>query len=514
MSSTQAAGAHDTSAANAPFVLEARDISKRYGPTTALAGVDLQISPGESRALVGRNGAGKSTLVSILTGLQAPDTGVVKYNGSPAPSLGDRAGWQKNVACVYQHSAIIPTLSVGENLFLNRQTSTNGIIRWKNVRKQAQDLLDSWEIGVDADTIAGELGVEAKQMVEIARALSFGARFIILDEPTAQLDARGIARLFDRLRAVSASGVSILFISHHLEEVYEICESVSVFRDARHIVTSSVADLPRRDLVAAMTGDAIEARDAGARLSTARLGESLLSVRGLGLKDTYENVSFDIAPGEVVGITGSASSGRLGVAESIVGLRRADEGDVVMNGRPVSPGSVPAAFEAGIGFVPRDRHEQGYVPGLGVGENMTSTVSHRFGRAGFMNLNKRDEYARTLMKKLSVVASGPEQEVSSLSGGNQQKVVMGRALADDPDLLVLMHPTAGVDIRSKEVLIDVVDDVRRDGTGVLIVSDELEDLRPCDRVLVMLHGRVVQEFARGWSDQEVVAAVEGVTTHV
>ncbi|MEU8664905.1 ATP-binding cassette domain-containing protein, partial [Actinoplanes philippinensis] len=236
--------------AGAPPVVAATGVTRRFGPTVALHGVDLRVAAGQTHALVGRNGAGKSTLVSILTGLQAPDEGTVSFSGRPAPRLADRDAWRQRVACVYQKSTIIPALTVAENLFLNRHDrGRGGLIDWPHLRRRAAELLAAWSVEVDPRTLAGELSVEQRQFVEIARALSFGARFIILDEPTAQLDGAAINRLFARVRDLQRQGVTFLFISHHLQEVYEICDVVTVLRDARRIVTAPVADLPRADLV-------------------------------------------------------------------------------------------------------------------------------------------------------------------------------------------------------------------------------------------------------------------------
>ena len=250
------ARAGDRRSTEDPPVVQATGVTKKYGPTVALNRVDITVTAGQTHALVGRNGAGKSTLVSILTGLQAPDEGTVTFGGRPAPRLADRDAWRQRVACVYQKSTIIPELTVAENLFLNRHDrGRTGLITWSALRHRAADLLKAWSVDVDPRSSAGNLSVEQRQFVEIARALSFGARFIILDEPTAQLDGAAINRLFGRIRDLQAQGVTFLFISHHLQEVYEICDVVTVFRDARHVVTAPVADLPRADLVAAMTGD-------------------------------------------------------------------------------------------------------------------------------------------------------------------------------------------------------------------------------------------------------------------
>ena len=489
--------------------VDAVGIIKRFGSTTALDGVSVQVEDGDTHALVGRNGAGKSTLVSIITGLVVADEGQVSFRGEPAPSLRDRDAWRRVVACVYQKSTIIPSLSIAENLFLNRQQSLGPIVRWKAMRAQAQLMLDEWDVRVDVTRLAVDLSVEQRQMVEIARALSFGARFIILDEPTARLDGKGIERLFTRMRGLREQGVSFLYISHHLEEIFQICQNVTVLRDARHIVTAPVADMTSDELVDAMTGES-GAVSVDAWASQVRDEPPVLDVAGLTLAASYTDVSLRVRPGEVVGITGSGSSGRIALAETIVGLRTADSGSISVDGQRPKPGSVPSALRAGIGFVPRDRHHEGLVETLGVGENLTMTIPDRLGRWGFVSPRARDRAARAAIARLSVVASGPEQLAGSLSGGNQQKIVMGRALATDPKLLVLMHPTAGVDVRSKATLIELVDAVRASGAAVLIVSDELDDLRPCDRVLVMLHGAVSAEFARGWNDSDIVAATEGI----
>lgn len=236
-------------------LVEAHGIVKRYGPTTALQDGQLTVLPGESHALVGRNGAGKSTLVRILTGLQAPDAGTVRFDGDPAPPLADRDAWRTKVACVYQHPTVVPELTVAENLFINRQPAgRGGFISWRRLKSEAAAVLDTWDVRVDSGARTADLSVEDRQMVEIARALSFGARFIVLDEPTAQLDNREIERLFTRMRALQESGVTFLFISHHLQEVYEVCQTVTVLRDARWITTAPVAELPRAALVEAMAG--------------------------------------------------------------------------------------------------------------------------------------------------------------------------------------------------------------------------------------------------------------------
>ncbi|MFI6801650.1 sugar ABC transporter ATP-binding protein [Streptosporangium canum] len=488
--------------------VEALGITKRFGPTTALNGAGIAITEGETHALVGRNGAGKSTLVSILTGLQRPDEGEVRFRGEPAPPLADRDAWRQRVACVYQKSTIIPMLTVAENLFLNRQTD-RGAIKWRGLRARARQLLEQYGVDVDADGLAGDLSVEQRQLLEIARALSFGARFIILDEPTAQLDGPAIQRLFDRMRSLREQGVTMMFISHHLDEVYEICQSVSVFRDARHIVTTTVGDLPHAQLVDAMTGEATAAYEYRSRTADAS-APVVLAARGLSLDGRYEDVDLAIRSGEIVGLAGSGSSGKVGLAETLVGLRRADAGTVTVNGTEVKPGDVPSALAAGLGFVPQDRHHEGFVPLLSIAENATIPIAGKLGRYGMISPARRRERGARMIAELDIKTTGPDQPVADLSGGNAQKVVLARALADDPRALVVINPTAGVDVKAKHSLLGAVEDAVAEGTGAVLVSDELDDLRICDRVLVMFHGKVVKDVPRGWTDSELVAAMEGI----
>jgi simple sugar transport system ATP-binding protein len=491
----------------------ARGVTKRYGATTALLDAGITVAPGETHALVGRNGAGKSTLVSILTGLQRADAGQVRFAGEPAPALSDRDGWRRLVACVYQKSTIIPTLTVAENLFLNRQSLHRqaGWISWRALRREASDLLDGYGVAVDPARVAGELTVEQRQLVEIARALSFGARFIILDEPTAQLDAAAIERLFDRMRQLREGGVTFLFISHHLPEVYEVCQAVTVFRDARQVLTAPVADLPHDELVGAMTGDAGALLSSGApRPAVSSSAQTVLTVQGLRLAGFYEDVDLAVRSGEMVGLIGSGSSGKVALAETIAGLRKADGGTVTVAGNRPKAGSVPSTLAAGLGYLPQDRHREGLVPLLSVAENATLPIAGKLGPAGVVAPARRRAAAHRMIDAYDIKTAGPDQPVNALSGGNAQKVVLARALSNDPKALVMVNPTAGVDVRSKQSLLGAVASAAAGGTGVLVVSDELDDLRSCDRVLVMFHGRVVREVPRGWADADLIAAVEGV----
>ncbi|WP_206952192.1 sugar ABC transporter ATP-binding protein [Trinickia acidisoli] len=500
-------------------VVEVRGAIKRFGSTMALAGVDLRVMPGESHALVGRNGAGKSTLVSLLTGLRKPDQGEIRFGGESAPPIADRDAWRERVACVYQHSTVIADLSVAENLFVNRQPLRGGLIDWRAMRREARALLDHWRIDVREDARCGDLGVEARQLVEIARALSHGARFIILDEPTAQLDGDEIKRLFGRIEELQREGVTFLFISHHLQEVYEICQAVTVLRDARRILTARVERLPRDALIEAMTGEAGGVASADA-LSRAPLVDAPLALDVAALSgEDFDDVSFCVRRGEVVGLAGATSSGRTSVAEAIAGLRRplagavrvsAGDGGQSGESRVLPYGDVPAALDAGVGCVPKDRHREGLVLTQSIAENATMTLVRKLASFGLVRPSAKARLAREAIDALGIVAPGPLTPVSGLSGGNQQKVVMARALATDPRVLVLIDPTAGVDVKSKEALLAMADRARQAGRAVIVASGELDDLRGCDRVLVMFRGHIVKEYAAGWADHELIASIEGV----
>jgi len=496
-----------------PPAAEAEAIWKSFGPTKALQDVSVSVLPGECHALVGRNGAGKSTLVGVLTGLLKPDRGSVELHGEPAPSLADRAAWQQRVACVYQRSMVIPSLSVGENIFLNRVEGS--FVNWRSLRMRARQLLLEWGFDLDVNQPASELSVEQKQIVEIARALSIGARFLILDEPTAALESTAIERLFERVRRMKESGVAILYISHHLEEIYEICDRVTVLRDGKRIVTSAVGQLDQDQLVAAMVGAelarAIRAQEADGHHET--VGRPRLQLVDLSLRSALgdvDGVSLEVHGGECVGLFGLRGSGSVTIADAIAGLAKPVSGEILLEGKRLAPGRVDRALGRGVGYVPEDRHARGFVPTLGVRENLTLPILERLARWGFLPSAKLRQAAAPVAQRLQIVASHFDQPVAELSGGNQQKVVVGRALAARPSLLVVVGPTVGVDVASKEALLGVIDEARTAGTGVLLVSDDLDELRICTRILVIRRGSIVREFGRPpWERQSLISAAEG-----
>ena len=486
-------------------------MSKRYGATTALDDVTLGIAAGESLALVGRNGAGKSTVVRVLTGLTRPDTGEVRFDGEAAPDIAQRDRWRGLVACVYQHSTVIPGLTVAENLFLNAQPGTGGLVDWRRMRREARTLLDQWQLDLPVDRLASRLSVDERQLVEIARALRLGTRCVILDEPTAQLEGHEQRRLFDQMRRLKGQGVTFLYISHHLDEVYEVCERVAVLRDGRLVAAAPVAELSKAQLVEAMVGDegAALVRTGPADRGGPAPGDRpvVLRVADLTVDGWCDEVSLEVHEGQRVGLAGLAGSGKAQVADAIVGMLRYKAGTVAVDGERLPGGRVDQAIARGVSYVPEDRRARGFSPNLSVSDNLVTPVLRRLARWGMVTPGRADDAARHLIEDLDIKASSPRQLTAELSGGNQQKTVMGRALASGPSALVLVSPTAGVDIASKATLFETIE---RSEAAILLVSDELDELAMCDRVLVMLDGRVVRELGPQRSDGDLVAAMEGV----
>src|SRR5579875_699390 len=492
----------------------AQGIWKAFGETQALSDVSLSVAAGECHALVGRNGAGKSTLVAIFTGLLRPDRGSVRLGGEAAPALADRAAWQRRVACVYQKPMVVPWLTVAENIFLNRQPGNDhGLINWRAMRSHARQVMLEWGFDLDVNHLAQNLTVEQRQVVEIVRALSVGARFLILDEPTASLEKAAIEGLFERIRRLKASGVGILYISHHLEEIYEVCDRVTVLRDGQRVLSAPVGEIAQDQLVEAMVGAAPQrAVENAAPPPVVASGRPRLEVSRLCVPATLgpvQDVSFAVSAGECVGLVGLRGSGTTTVADTIVGLMNPLAGEIRVEGKSITAGRVDAHKD--IAYVPEDRHARGFVPYLGVGENLTLSILDRLSHWGIISRSGRDRVAVALVEQLDIVASSLDQRVGQLSGGNQQKVVFGRALARQPAVLVAVTPTVGVDVAAKESLLNVISTACAGGTAVLLVSDDLEDLRICTRLLIMVKGKLVREYRQPpWNRHELIATVEGL----
>ena len=508
---------------NTPPALEAIGVSKRFGSTHALRAVDAGLRPGRCLGLVGRNGAGKSTLVSILCGLLAPDGGEIRFDGEPAPALADVRAWRRRIATVFQHAMVVPQLTVAENVFLGDLPRRGDLVRWRTMRMQTRQILRDWDFNVDPGVECETLTVEQRQIVEIAGALARGTRILLLDEPTAALERGGVQRLFDRVRALVDRGVAVLYISHHLEEVFDICHDVVVLRDGEVVSAAPTASLTEDQLVSAMVGDiggvprvGRAAASGSTRSKRARSAPRLVvkDVAATSTRGSLFGASLVVHPGERVGLTGLLGAGVATLGRVIAGTHGYESGTIEMDGRTLPRGRPDAAWGAGIGYIPEDRHLEGFVGHLGCAENMTMGIMHHLvGRLGLLAPSARTRAARPLAQQLSLVSRGLDQPVEELSGGNQQKVSVARAVAIAPKLIVAVTPTRGVDVASKELLLASLSDLTNStGASLLLASDEFDDLQICERVVVLVRGRVFTEFTDPpYDDEELISATEGLT---
>ncbi len=541
-------------ASTAGAAVEAAGIYKQFGSTQALRGVDLSLQPGRCLGLVGRNGAGKSTLVSILSGIYPADAGEVRFEGRPAPPLGAPGEWRSRIATVFQHSMVVPGLTVAENVFLGHQPGRAGLVDWGRMREQARQIMADWGFRLDVSQPCANLSVEQRQIVEIARALAAGTRCLLLDEPTASLERAATARLFARVRQLVSSGVAVLYISHHLEEVFEICQDAAVIRDGELVLTAPISELSTERIVAAMVGITPAVPGAAGRAapdrptpdgappdraSASSTGASSTGASSTGASSTgasssrqagapglvvdhvaahapqgsLRDVSLEVRPGERVGVTGLLSAGVSTLARVVAGTAPYESGAVLLDGQRLAPGRRDLALRAGVGYIPEDRQAEGFVSLLGVAENGTMTIVDWLARRlGWLRPRARAAAMAPLARTLSIVSSGLGQPVGELSGGNQQKVTVARAIARKPRLIVAIAPTRGVDVASKSLLLAELAAVTADsGAGLLLATDELSDLDICDRVVVLVRGEQFTQFSAPPFDREaLIAATEGL----
>ncbi|WP_396912538.1 sugar ABC transporter ATP-binding protein [Mycolicibacterium sp.] len=494
-------------------VVRVQNAVKRFGATTALDDLSMVVHRGESRALVGRNGAGKSTLVSVLTGLQALDSGHVLFDGQPAPALTQRRAWMSRVSCVYQHRTLVPELSVAENLFLGHH-QTRGLIKWRSMQEKAQREFDRWGIAISARDKVGDLGVGEAQMVEIVRALASGSQLIILDEPTAQLVASEIDALISQINVLREQGVTFLFISHHLDEIPRVCDTVTVLRNGTDVLHGRVEELTTADMVQAMVGfdTPIDLSPSSRRVGSSILAQApvVLDVDDVTIPGQVEAFSLSIRAGEVVGLAGHAGSGARQIAMSIAGHRSDWTGSMRLGERSIAPKhwDNATAVHSGVTLVPEDRIKSGLVGSLSIEDNLTLTTLRQLSGPLLLDGKKRRLVAEVASRELGVRCASVRQPVGQLSGGNQQKVLLGSALRPNPKVLVLMHPTAGVDIASKATIMQIVEDHCAKGLAVILVSDEPEELAFCDRVQVWVRGQLALEGQK-LSKSDLIAAMEG-----
>jgi rhamnose transport system ATP-binding protein len=489
-------------------ILSLEHASKAFAAIRALDDVSLDLQAGEAHALVGENGAGKSTLVKILGGVHLPDTGSLRIDGREVVLHGPAAARDAGVAIIYQEPIMFPDLTVAENIFIGRQPLRAARrIDVGAMNSQAAEIFVRLGVPLDPGRIARGLSIAEQQIVEIAKALSLDARVIVMDEPTAALSAFEVERLFRVVETLRAAGAAVLFISHRLEEVFSLCQRVTVFRDGRLVLSRELAGLTADDLVRAMVGRELPERV----VQEQNIGEVVLRVERLTREGVFVDVSFEARAGEIVALAGLVGAGRSEVARAIFGIDRYDAGRVAVHGKPLRRGSPPAAMAAGIGLVPEDRRQQGLVMEMAIGRNITLASLLRLRRAGFIRGGEERRFARDWAARLHVKYGRLSNPMTSLSGGNQQKVVLAKWLGRSPSLLIVDEPTRGIDVGTKAEVHRLLEELAAQGVAILVISSELpEVLRLADRILVMREGRLVAGFAHAdASEESIVAAATG-----
>jgi len=486
------------------YVLELRGITKAFPGVKALDGVHFQLKEGEIHALMGENGAGKSTFIKIITGVHLPDEGEIILNGVQTPINSPKEAQRLGIAAIYQHVTCFPDLSVTENIFMGHEKVSKRTkrIRWSEMHEEARQLLQELGSNLDPRTKMGALSVAQQQIVEIAKALSMRARIIIMDEPTAALTARESEELYRIAEKLRDDGASIIFISHRFEDMYRLASQVTVFRDSRYIGSWGVKEISNDALIVAMVGRQITQMFPKRRTAP---GEELLRVEGLGKIGYFADISFSLRRGEILGLTGLVGAGRTEVCQALFGITNPDRGRVFLHGEEIVIRHPWQAMEAGIGYLPEDRQKQGLVLDWGIGRNITLSAMDQLSRRGWVDEKKEAELAKSLAEKVQVKAQSIFDLASSLSGGNQQKVVVAKLLTAHLDVLILDEPTKGVDVGAKSAIYEMISELAAQGYGIILVSSEMpEVIGMSDRVIVMRDGRVTATLDTAGVTQEAI----------
>ncbi|MEU5429523.1 sugar ABC transporter ATP-binding protein [Streptomyces olivoreticuli] len=496
-------GVNDDVPADGRELLRVEGVTKSFPGVRALDGVDLSLRAGEVHVLLGENGAGKSTLIKMLSGAHRPDEGRILVDGRETVIRSAQDAERLGIATIHQEFNLVPGLTVAENIFLGRQPRTAlGLVDRRTMRARAAELLRRVRLDVSPATPVSELGIARLQMVEIAKALSLDARVLIMDEPTAVLTTEEVATLFGIVRELRESGVGVIFITHHLDEIAALGDRVTVLRDGRS-VTEVPASTDEDELIRLMVG-----RDIAEQYPRQRPdgpGAPLLRVRGLTRAGAFADIGFEVRAGEVVGLAGLVGAGRTEVARALFGVDRYDSGTVEVDGLAPARGDVRAAMRAGLGLVPEDRKGQGLLLDASLRDNLTLARLDRDTRGGFVDRRAQRREAAAVAERLKVRMSGLEQSARTLSGGNQQKIVIGKWLLAGARLLILDEPTRGIDVGAKVEIYQLVNELTAAGCAVLMISSDLpEVLGMSDRVLVMAQGRIVGELAGEEATQDAV----------
>ena len=495
-------------------LLSMRAISKSFGGIPALSAATLDVAAGEVHALIGQNGAGKSTMIKLLTGYVARDAGEISFDGAAFEASSPQDAQSKGISTIYQEINLVPYRSITENICLGRESRRFGLLDWAAMHAEAKALLSRFQIDVDVRRPLMRFSTATQQMVAIARAIGFKAKLVIMDEPTSSLDEREVKVLFDVIRQLKNSGVSVIFVSHKLDELYAVCDRVTIMRDGRTVKIADMKDISKVELVASMLG-----RDVAqvAKSATAfggrspHIGAVALEASHLSAGHKVHDVSFSVRSGEIVGFAGLLGSGRTETARLVFGADPMRSGSFAIDGVPYAPREPADAIAKGVGFASEDRKLEGIIPDMSVAENLTLALLPQFTRAGVIDSAKQRAVVEKFITSLGVKCASPDQPIRELSGGNQQKVLLARWLAMSPRLLILDEPTRGIDVGAKAEIQRIIKQLAEDGLGVLMISSELEEIiEGSDRVFVLREGHNVAEFSH---DQASEAAVMSAMAH-
>lgn len=494
------------------YVLELKGITKIFPGVKALDNVHFQLKAGEIHALMGENGAGKSTFIKVITGVHKAEEGEMFLDGQKVDFKGPKDAQAAGIAAIYQHVTAYPHLSVTENIFMGHEKVKRGKIQWKEMHAEANQLLKELSADFVATDEMGALSVAQQQMVEIAKALSMKARIIIMDEPTAALTKRESEELYKITEKLRDEGASIIFISHRFEDMYRLASKVTVFRDSQYIGSYDVDGITNEDLITAMVGREINDLFPKPDVKT---GEEVLRVEKLSRTGYFKNVSFSVKKGEILGLTGLVGAGRTEICETVFGIEKKSGGKIFLNGKEVHINNPLDAMNLGIGYLPEDRQHQGLILDWGIGRNITLPIIGQLSKNGWLNDKRERETAKELAERVDTKAVTLFDKASSLSGGNQQKVVVAKLLASDLKVIILDEPTKGVDVGAKAAIYEIMGELAKQGYAIIMVSSEMpEILGMCDRIAVMCEGKITGELSRGEATQEMILERAMSKSHV
>lgn len=483
------------------YILEMEGIVKEFPGVRALGGVDFKVRKGEVHALVGENGAGKSTLMKILGGVYSKDAGVIRVHGREVELQGPRHAAELGIGMIHQEFNLVPGLTVAENIFLDRMPSGRlGFVDYGEMFERAAEVLRSLEAPIDPRARVADLTVAGQQIVEIAKALTLDADILVMDEPSAALVSAEVEKLFRMIRSLKARGVSVIYISHKLDEIFQIADRITVLRDGLKVGESDIRDTTKQEIVRLMVGR--ELSNMFPKEEVPR-GEEILRVEGLSMPGAFTDVSFSLSRGEILGIVGLMGAGHTDLARALFGVVKPTAGRIVVRGQEVRIGSPREAIARGFGWVTENRKEEGLVLVMSVARNTTLASLDQVSNAGFVSDRSERTVVDRFIQALGIKTPSVDQKVMYLSGGNQQKVVLAKWLMTSPDIIIFSEPTRGIDVGAKAEIYRLMNDLAREGKAIILISSETpEVLGMSDRILVMARGRVVKEFKRGEATQQ------------